>query len=134
MHPRTRKSLSAAGLIEQLSSNPGIKILEPLGYRENLGLMMSAKVVLTDSGGMQEEASYLGIPCLTLRSNTERPITITHGTNTLVGDDLGHAYQEVANILAGVCRLSRPIAGWDGHASERIAKILETNWNGGSVA
>lgn len=134
MHPRTRKSLSAAGLIEQLSSDPRIQILEPLGYRENLGLMMSAKVVLTDSGGIQEETSYLGIPCLTLRSNTERPITITHGTNTLVGDDLGRAYQEFANILAGVHQQSLPITGWDGHAAERIARILETSWNGGSVA
>jgi UDP-N-acetylglucosamine 2-epimerase (non-hydrolysing) len=134
MHPRTRKRLSAAGLMEQLSSNPRITILEPVGYRENLGLMMSAKVVLTDSGGMQEETSFLGIPCLTLRSNTERPVTITHGTNTLVGDDLGGAYQEFANILAGVHRPSLPITGWDGHAAERIATILDTNWNGAPVA
>ena len=94
---------------------------------------LSAKVVLTGSGGMQEETSYLGIPCLTLRSNTERPITITHGTNTLVGDDLGRAYQEFSNILTGARRQSFPITGWDGHAPERFATIIYTNWNGCSV-
>lgn len=82
-----------------------------LGYRENLGFIVSAKVVLTGSEGMQEETSHLGILCLTLRSKTETPITIARGTNTLVSDYLCRAHQEFANILAGVHHQSLPITG-----------------------
>ena len=119
LHPRGRATLTAAGLLDV----PGIQVIDPLGYLEFLSLVRGAAVVVTDSGGIQEETTILGIPCLTLRPNTERPITITHGTNRLVEPDrLG---DHVDAALRG--ELARPGAGpplWDGHAGERIAELL----------
>src|SRR5258708_22319706 len=121
MHPRAPARIEDAGLLGRRRGGSGSPLADPLGYRENLGLMQAAKLVLTDSGGIQEETSFLGVPCLTLRSNTERPATLTHGTNTLVGDDLDAAGREVERILSGVYRTGQSIEGWDGHAAERIA-------------
>jgi UDP-N-acetylglucosamine 2-epimerase (non-hydrolysing) len=120
VHPRTRKNLGAA------RAWPGIRLLDPVGYLEFLSLQKYATAVITDSGGIQEETTYLGVPCLTLRENTERPVTITMGTNVLIGRDLARLRREVDAILRG-----RPTAGrvpplWDGHAGERIAAVLES--------
>jgi UDP-N-acetylglucosamine 2-epimerase (non-hydrolysing) len=125
-HPRTRERLCTLGLIDKLRGR--VTLCAPLGYIENLALMKSAKVVLTDSGGMQEETTFLGVPCLTLRTTTERPVTVSHGTNTLVGDDLGRAYRAFDDVLGGSYRPGRAIPGWDGHASERIAATLCGAW------
>jgi UDP-N-acetylglucosamine 2-epimerase (non-hydrolysing) len=124
VHPRTRERLRAAGLEARLSEAPGVRALEPLGYRESLGLMAAARLVLTDSGGVQEETSHLGVPCLTLRPNTERPVTVSLGTNTVVGEEIERVLPLVEDVLAGRYKTGQPIAGWDGHAAERVAAAL----------
>jgi UDP-N-acetylglucosamine 2-epimerase (non-hydrolysing) len=91
---------------------------------EFLALQKNAQAVITDSGGIQEETSYLGVPCLTVRQNTERPITLTEGTNTLVGRDIPRLRQELERVLAQPRGTPRQIPLWDGHAAERIAQIL----------
>ena len=124
VHPRTRERLGRFGLLAALAETRGVTLTEPLGYRENLGLLADARFVLTDSGGIQEETSYLGVPCLTLRSNTERPITLTQGTSALVGDELGAVPALVDRILADAWRRGEAIEGWDGRAAERIVDAL----------
>lgn len=124
VHPRTRGRLEEFALVDRLGRHPSIRLLPPLGYLENLGLMRNASLVLTDSGGIQEETSYLSIPCLTLRENTERPVTLTLGTNTLVGSDFEKARTAVSEILSGRYRKGRPIPGWDGNASHRVVAEL----------
>jgi UDP-N-acetylglucosamine 2-epimerase (non-hydrolysing) len=122
VHPRTRQKWSAR--LEQC--NPNLRIIDPQGYLEFLALQKNAKVVITDSGGIQEETTYLGVPCLTLRENTERPITITSGTNVLIGRDwekLKHYFQEA---LEGRDKPKSFPPLWDGKAAERIAEILTT--------
>jgi UDP-N-acetylglucosamine 2-epimerase (non-hydrolysing) len=98
--------------------------LPPQGYLEMLGLMAGATVILTDSGGLQEETTALGVPCLTLRENTERPITVEQGTNILVGRDRDAILNAVQEILAGRGKRGRVPEFWDGHAAERIAADL----------
>jgi len=90
--------------------------------------MAASRVVITDSGGVQEETTYLEVPCLTLRSNTERPATVTHGTNSVVGSDLAEALDLIAAALAGRHKKGRPIPGWDGQAAKRIVRILHEAW------
>jgi len=124
IHPRTRKALEVAGLDARLTAMKKLHVVEPLGYLDFLRLMSDAGVVLTDSGGIQEETTILGVPCLTLRENTERPITLTEGTNQLVGMDserILSAYRAVRQ--AGRQPVRRP-EGWDGRAAERIAQII----------
>ncbi len=124
MHPRTRANLTRLGLEPRIAANPALKLIEPQGYLDFLKLMADSALVLTDSGGMQEETTILGVPCLTLRENTERPVTITHGTNRLIGvgsDRILAAYREVC--AGGVISDRRPEL-WDGRAAERITKIL----------
>jgi UDP-N-acetylglucosamine 2-epimerase (non-hydrolysing) len=99
-------------------------LLPPQGYLEMLGLMAGATVVLTDSGGLQEETTALGVPCLTLRENTERPITVDEGTNTMVGRDVQAIRDGVSAILAGRGKSGRVPENWDGRAAERIAADL----------
>jgi UDP-N-acetylglucosamine 2-epimerase (non-hydrolysing) len=119
LHPRGRDSLRRAGLFD----HPGVRVVDPLGYVEFLGLVNGAEAVVTDSGGVQEETTVLGVPCLTLRSNTERPVTITHGTNRLVTRE--QLPDEVSRCLAAGRPSSWPTPPlWDGHAGERIAAIL----------
>ena len=125
VHPRTRSRLNEAGWLDRLTSNPAFRILPPVSYRENLSLLTDSRLVLTDSGGIQEETSSLGVPCLTLRKNTERPVTVSEGTNTLVGGDLTLAMQLVGDILAGTYKKRASIRGWDGRASERVLDALE---------
>ena len=123
VHPRTRASIERFGLTGLLARAP-IALLEPQGYLEMLGLLANATLVLTDSGGIQEETSALAVPCLTMRDNTERPITIAQGTNTLVGRDRGKARACVDDVLAGQGKQGRIPELWDGHAAERIAAHL----------
>jgi UDP-N-acetylglucosamine 2-epimerase (non-hydrolysing) len=124
VHPRTRERLQAAGLEATLGEAPGVLALEPLGYRESLALMAGARLVLTDSGGVQEETTYLGVPCLTLRPNTERPVTVSLGTNTVVGEEIERVLPLVDEVLAGRYKTARPIPGWDGRAAERVVAAL----------
>ena len=130
VHPRTRARLEAAGLWSRASRAPGLRLLEPLSHREALGLMAAARFVLTDSGGIQEETSVLGVPCLTLRPNTERPVTVSQGTNTVVGEDTSRALALVEEILAGRYKAGQPIPGWDGHAAERVVAALVERYGG----
>lgn len=123
VHPRTVNRIQAAGL-EPLLEGARILRLPPLGYLEMLGLMSAARLVLTDSGGMQEETTALGVPCVTLRENTERPITVEEGTNTIVGTDPVRIEGTVAEILSGGGKTGRAPELWDGHAAGRIAGIL----------
>jgi len=124
IHPRTKNRLEEFGLLDRLENHPAVHLFPPLGYVENLGLMRNASVVLTDSGGIQEETSYLSIPCLTLRENTERPATLSHGTNTLIGGDFLKARRLVFEILNRSYRKSSPIPGWDGRAAQRVVREL----------
>jgi UDP-N-acetylglucosamine 2-epimerase (non-hydrolysing) len=128
MHPRCRGRLVESGLYDTLERNNRIHILDALPYIENLSLMAEATVVMTDSGGVQEETSVLGVPCLTLRKNTERPITVTHGTNTIIGDDLGSGLSLVRNCVAGRYKKGGTIPGWDGCAAPRVIEALLTRW------
>jgi UDP-N-acetylglucosamine 2-epimerase (non-hydrolysing) len=123
VHPRTRARIEAAGLMNMVDA-AGIRLLPPQGYLEMLGLMRSAKVVVTDSGGLQEETTALGVPCLTVRENTERPITIAEGTNTLVGVDAGVIMAAFRDVLATGGKAGRQPEYWDGKAGERIAAVL----------
>ena len=123
LHPRTRGNIDRFGLASLLET-PAIAVLPPQGYLEMLGLMAKAAVVLTDSGGMQEETTALGVPCLTMRENTERPITVDEGTNTIVGRDAALTLRLVDEILAGGGKRGRVPELWDGHAAERIAAHL----------
>jgi UDP-N-acetylglucosamine 2-epimerase (non-hydrolysing) len=123
LHPRTRAKISQFGL-EQLIQSERMIIMPPQGYLEMLGLMSGAAMVLTDSGGVQEETTALGVPCLTLRENTERQITVDQGTNTLVGRDRVAILSCVDAILAGGGKRGRVPELWDGRASERIAADL----------
>jgi len=123
VHPRTRKTIeSARGAIE---IPEGLKLIEPLGYLDFIKAMRHARIVVTDSGGIQEETTVLGVPCITVRENTERPITVEIGTNVLVGTDPGKIRDEAARILAGPARAHRVPPLWDGKTAERIADILE---------
>jgi UDP-N-acetylglucosamine 2-epimerase (non-hydrolysing) len=120
VHPRTRKMMEAAGA----GASPGLTLIEPLGYLDFLSLLADAGAVLTDSGGIQEETTYLGIPCFTLRDNTERPVTISTGTNTLLGLDPA-AIATIPEALANRPKApSEPPPLWDGKASDRIADVL----------
>jgi UDP-N-acetylglucosamine 2-epimerase (non-hydrolysing) len=116
VHPRTRKHLGELGLHDV----PGIQLTDPVGYLDFLSLEAGAAAVLTDSGGIQEETTYLGVPCFTLRDNTERPVTIRSGTNTLLGLDPG-AIATIPGRIAGTAANPQIPPLWDGRAAERIA-------------
>lgn len=126
IHPRTRANIARFDLDRVLSAS-AIVLLEPLGYLEALGMMAGSSLVLTDSGGIQEETTALGVCCLTLRENTERPVTVTEGTNTLVGRDRDLILRLVEEILRGDGKRGRVPPLWDGHAAQRIAAHL-ANW------
>jgi len=126
VHPRTRDRLEAAGLWSVLEGLPGLHPTAPLGYLDMLALMQRAQFVLTDSGGIQEETTYLGVPCLTLRDNTERPATVADGTNRVVGTRPESLLAEIARLLAGDRPPPRRPPLWDGHAAERVADVLAT--------
>lgn len=131
-HPRTRAKLEAFGLLQQIRSpqesddplETGIILFPPLGYDDFLYLWKDAAMVLTDSGGLQEETTALKVPCLTLRTSTERPITMEEGSNVLIGTDMELLRRTVDQIMAGKCKPSRVPSLWDGQASKRIAQVL----------
>ena len=122
VHPRSRAALLKAGL--PAAGGGDLRLVEPLGYLEFLRLMMDARIVLTDSGGIQEETTILGVPCVTIRDNTERPITLTQGTNLLAGTTEEGVRRAIAEALGRERGLASPPPLWDGRASERIAEIL----------
>jgi len=124
IHPRTRKRLEEFDLEKNLISS-NLILSEPIGYLEFLNLMLNSKVILTDSGGIQEEASYLKVPVLTLRENTERPITIKKGTNEIVGTDFEKIKNYISKILTDKYKKGQNIEKWDGKTSERIVNIIE---------
>ncbi|HYR87325.1 MAG TPA: UDP-N-acetylglucosamine 2-epimerase (non-hydrolyzing) [Terriglobia bacterium] len=119
IHPRTAKRVVEFGL-----SMNGIRAIDPLGYLEFLNLESTATVVLSDSGGLQEETTILGVPCLTLRYNTERPVTIAHGTNIMVGPDKTRILDAFRRVMSGEWKPAGPPELWDGHAAERIVRVI----------
>ncbi len=124
-HPRTQKMLREFELLKSLPiGNHQFVLTESLGYLDFLKLEMNAKFVMTDSGGMQQETTVLGIPCLTLRHTTERPITVAHGTNTLVENDTNEIIEEAFKILDGKGKRGNVPKLWDGKAAERIVEVL----------
>jgi UDP-N-acetylglucosamine 2-epimerase (non-hydrolysing) len=121
VHPRTRRRLEELGLHVP---GPRLRFIEPVGYLDFLALQRHATVVITDSGGVQEETTFLRVPCLTVRKNTERPITVDEGTNVLVGQDMDRLRLEVARVLAGSAKRGEVPPLWDGASGERIADVL----------
>ena len=121
VHPRTRQRLQTLSLPHQSKQ---LFFVDPLGYLEFLALQRHASLVITDSGGIQEETTYLGVPCLTVRENTERPVTVTLGTNTLVGQDMERLNEEAQRILRGNSKQGQIPPLWDGRAGERIAATV----------
>jgi UDP-N-acetylglucosamine 2-epimerase (non-hydrolysing) len=130
MHPRTRARIAEHGLSAVLEGG-AVLALPPVGYLEMLGLMQTARLMLTDSGGIQEETTALGVPCVTLRENTERPITAEEGTNTVVGQDPARIIATVDDILRTGGKAGRIPELWDGQASQRIAAVLRRWLDGG---
>ncbi|RQW01381.1 UDP-N-acetylglucosamine 2-epimerase (non-hydrolyzing) [candidate division KSB1 bacterium] len=124
VHPRTRQRLAEFGLSSRIASLNNLRLTEPLGYLDFLKLLAEAKFVLTDSGGIQEETTILQVPCLTLRENTERPITVQQGTNVVVGTNPERIIKESYQILNGKVVSGRIPDLWDGKAAERIVRIL----------
>lgn len=120
VHPRTRQKLGEL----QNENHPQMRLIPPIGYLDFLCLLSRARLVLTDSGGIQEETTVLGVPCLTLRENTERPVTVTEGTNQIVGQDPERIVAAAREVLAGKAKTGRVPQLWDGHAAERIVEVL----------
>ena len=131
-HPRTLKNLSAFGLDERLAHSPSIRLVEPLGYLDFLRLYSGAALVLTDSGGVQEETTALGVPCLTLRENTERPVTVELGTNQIVGTDEERIVSAAARALEARRTGEPPRVPplWDGHTADRILDAIKDKAEG----
>lgn len=122
VHPRTRNRLQEFGLADQLSDCERVRLTEPLGYIEFMNLVVGASAVITDSGGVQEESTYLRIPCLTLRENTERPVTVTHGSNRLIKPK--DILASVAAALQGTWKMGTPPSNWDGRTAQRCVESL----------
>jgi len=123
-HPRTRDKLERFGLADRAGLR-GLRMVDPIGYLDFLRLLASARVVLTDSGGIQEETTILEVPCITLRENTERPVTVEMGTNQLAGRDPERIVSAYRRVLAGAAGSGQAPPLWDGHAAVRIAEILK---------
>ena len=124
VHPRTRKSIESSGLAPVFAQMDRVYQREPMGYLDLLKLLEEARMVLTDSGGLQEETTVLKVPCLTLRDNTERPITVEMGTNVLVGSEPDRIVEEAFRVLDGKAKEGRIPDLWDGHSAERLVAVL----------
>jgi UDP-N-acetylglucosamine 2-epimerase (non-hydrolysing) len=125
MHPRTRKNLENHGYRDSLNKN--ILLLEPIGYIDFLALTRSAELVITDSGGIQEETTFLGVQCITVRNNTERPVTVTVGSNQLIGTEYDAVEKAAVEVLDGHLKKGSIPELWDGHTADRIVEIIEKN-------
>lgn len=123
-HPRTLKRLKEFGLWERVQTMSNLKILEPLSYLQFLGLMTQARLMVTDSGGVQEETTILGVPCLTLRENTERPVTVTQGTNQILGTSPKRIISAIGQVLNSEVKVGSHPELWDGSAAKRIVSIV----------
>ena len=125
LHPRSRARLATFGLLEKMERSGSISIVDPLGYLDFLALMDNARLVFTDSGGVQEETTVLGVPCLTFRENTERPITVTEGTNRIVGTDPARVAAELDDVLRSDRLAEHRVPElWDGRTADRIVEVL----------
>ena len=124
LHPRTKGALEKHSLASRLRSLKNLLLIEPLGYFDFMQLVMKSKCIITDSGGIQEETTYLGIPCITTRENTERPVTVELGTNVVVGTETEKIINELDKVIAGTFKKGSVPPLWDGHAAERIAEIV----------
>ena len=124
VHPRTRNSMERFGLLTALLENPRVIVAEPLGYLDFLNLLHGAAMVITDSGGIQEETTVLHVPCITLRRSTERPVTVTEGTNYLIGTDVDKIIQTADAVLSGNCKKGAVPKFWDGCSGQRIISTL----------
>ena len=133
VHPRARGALALPQIARIIDEAPALHRLPPLGYREMLGLVAGARLVLTDSGGLQEETTALGVPCLTLRDNTERPVTLRQGTNTLVGTDPGRILSVTEGVLGGGAKVGQIPELWDGNAADRVARVVQV-WRANRAA
>ena len=127
IHPRTKKMIDTFALDQKVQSNKNLILTDPIGYLDFMKLMHNSKFCLTDSGGIQEETTYLGIPCITMRENTERPITVEIGTNVIVGSNTNLIVQETEKILQGKQKIGKIPELWDGKAAERIVQVLLNN-------
>ncbi len=125
IHPRTEKNITRFGLREEVERLPNLRLIPPVGYLDFMQLMQNTRFVMTDSGGIQEETTYLHIPCLTIRENTERPVTVEIGTNELVGTDTEKIIANARKILQGNWKQGSIPELWDGRAAERIVNVLE---------
>jgi len=124
IHPRTAVRLKEFGLMERLEGAPNIQCLEPLGYLDFLCLTSQAKVIVTDSGGLQEESTALGVPCLTMSPNTERPVTVDEGTSTLIGSSAEKLKEHLNQVVNGQYKRGSCPSLWDGKAAERIVETI----------
>ncbi|TWU54506.1 UDP-2,3-diacetamido-2,3-dideoxy-D-glucuronate 2-epimerase [Rubripirellula tenax] len=124
VHPRTRARITEFGFESMLASNAQLRLLDPMGYLEFLCLTSQAKVIVTDSGGLQEESTALDVPCLTMRENTERPVTCDEGSGTLIGQSASKLRQQLESVLAGTYKVGKCPTLWDGNAAVRIADAL----------
>jgi len=127
IHPRTQKNIDKLGLRDEIAKLENLKLIPPVGYFDFMQLMANCGFVMTDSGGIQEETTYLGIPCLTLRENTERPITVEIGTNEIVGTDTEKITMLAKKIVDGQWKKGQVPELWDGKAAERIVDVLRGN-------
>ena len=130
IHPRTRKNIETLGLKDRVDAMTNLRLIEPAGYLDFLKLMDRAKLVLTDSGGIQEETTILQVPCLTLRENTERPVTVDRGSNRLLGTDPEAIAAAFRDVMDGNWRTSEVPPMWDGKAAGRICDVLEERFGG----
>jgi len=124
VHPRTARRMQEFQLADRFQSTAGVIQLPPLGYLDFLALSSQAKVIVTDSGGLQEESTALGVPCLTMRANTERPVTVNQGTSTLIGNDAEKLRRHLREVLGGSYKPGQCPELWDGRAAERIARVI----------